>query len=198
MRRHLVGSSIVLAVAGLLLLTPSGSMAGGVTDASGTTPALLPTVSSLLTQNSPPPSAGSVSMASIPLTVVGTSATGPDNCNLYVGNYPHISTTYKRWGVKVFEEVTCDAAPPKQYISVTLYKDTCCGAYLEGSDSNTNYNQLKVGAGGAVDCSNLDQDTTFWGVASAYSIQHDGRQYSAEGQSPSATLKCGTPGGGLF
>jgi hypothetical protein len=140
-------------------------------------------------------------MASIPLTAIDTNSTGPggpDNCNLYVGNYPHISTTLKRSGVKVFEEVTCDAAPPKQYISVTLYKDTCCGAYLEGSGTNTNYHELKVGASGAVDCTNLAQDTTFWGVASAYSIQHDGRQYSAEGQSPSATLRCGTPGGGLF
>lgn len=205
MTKHLAGSSIVIAISSLLLLVPSGAMAGGLTSASGTALAALPTVSSLLfTQSSPSPNLDTTSITSIPLTAVGTSSKGaaspgianPDNCNLSVQNYPHISTTMKRNGVKVYEEVVCSIAPPKQYISVSLYKDTCCGPYLEGIGSNTNYNALTVGASGSVDCSNLTQNTVFFGVASAYSIQQNGVQYSAEGQSVSKTLKCGTRGGG--
>ena len=205
MTRHLAGSSILIAISGLLLLVPPGAMADGLTSAPGTALAALPTVSSLLVKQNPPsPNLTPTSITSIPLTAVDTNSkaaaspgiANPDNCNLSVQNYPHISTTMKGNGVKVFEQVVCTIAPPQQYIAVSLYKDTCCGPYLEGAGSNTNYYKLTVGASGSVDCSNLRQDTVFFGVASAYSIQQDRVQYSAEGQSVSKTLKCGTRGGG--
>src|SRR6266576_3360402 len=129
MTKHLAGSSIVIAISGLLLLVLSGAMADGLTYASGTALAPLPTVSSLLfTQNSPSPNLAPTSITSIPLTAVGKAAAGPgianpDNCNLSVQNYSHISSSMNKNGVKVFEQVVCTIAPPKQYISVSLYKD---------------------------------------------------------------------------
>src|SRR5207244_8393702 len=151
-------------------LVDAGALADRSAHASGTAIAPHPTGSSLLvTQNSPSPNLAPTSITSIPLTAVGKAAAGPgianpDNCNLSVQNYPHISSSMNKNGVKVFEQVVCTIAPPKQYISVSLYKDTYCGPYLEGVGSNTNYYKLTVGASGSVDCSNLTQTTVFFGV----------------------------------
>ncbi|PYX68205.1 MAG: hypothetical protein DMG78_25840 [Acidobacteria bacterium] len=206
MRKCLVESSLLVAILGLLLLVPSLAMAGGLESASRPAFAPLPSVSSLFAGNVSSQSPSSPPVGPVRLTAAGEiperagspGLFNPDNCNLYVGNYPHIATSMNRAGVKVFEQVNCSIAPSKQYISVALYKDTCCGSYFENQGSNTNYSQLSVGASASVNCQDTEQATTFYGVASAYSDQQDGGRYSAEGQSPDQTLRCGTPGGGLF
>jgi len=143
MTKHLAGSSIVIAISGLLLLVLSGAMADGLTYASGTALAPLPTVSSLLfTQNSPSPNLAPTSITSIPLTAVGTNSkaaaghgiANPDNCNLSVQNYPHISSSMNKNGVKVFEQVVCTIAPPSNTSLSLSTKTPAVGRTLRASD----------------------------------------------------------------
>lgn len=161
------------------------------------------TAASLLQSSGDSPSAVPATTGPVPLTSgTARSAAAPDipgayspsGCILNTGNYPHLAASARYGDAKVFETTRCKRNVPVLYISVALYKTDFLGYYFESSGSNRNYNKDNVGAGASKTCSNRTQDTTFFGIAYSYSLE-DGKTYSAEGSSPSKTLKCGTPGG---
>ncbi len=180
--------AIAAATSLLLLAVPSVANASPAVDAPAP-----PTASSLL---SSAPASAPVPMRepSNAAAFASPQAYSPAGCRLYVSNYPHLAKSLSYSGVKVFESASCTYPVSKLYFSVSLYKTDFWGSYYESNGSNTNYYSTYVGAGAGVYCSDLTQNTTFYGVAYSYS-QEGGITYSDEGVSPSVTLKCGTPGG---
>jgi len=196
---RLAVSSAVVVLSLMAVATPASATLSSATLSTGATPTAASLVTSATTPVTPPTPSGPV-----PLTAPTHSATGsasapqlaysPAGCELYTGNYPHFARSLDYRGVKVFASTSCQYRVDTLYISVSLYKTDFFGDYYESTGKNKNYYSDKVGAGAPQDCSNFTQNTTFFGIAYSYS-QEGGQTYSAEGVTPSRTLKCGTPGG---
>jgi hypothetical protein len=122
--------------------------------------------------------------------------TSPAKCELHFARKPHIQTSDKHKGERwadAFEFASCKRKVSTLYLSVSLYKDDFLGFYYEDSVRHTVHDKDYVASSPEVKCTS-SKSTTFYAISYAYSIE-SGKKYSAEGQSPSATLDCGTPGG---
>ncbi len=148
-----------------------------------------------------------VAVTAIPAAADQTPTTGsalvkpmaysPAGCTLHGGRRPHIQTSPKHKGERwadAFEFTSCKRNVGTLYISVSLYKTDLLGSYFEGNVHYTVHNKKYVAASPEVKCRNDTQATDFYAVSYSYSIE-SGKTYSAEGTSPTVSLKCGTPGG---
>lgn len=183
------------------LLTVSASSASTTAGTSATTTPATPAQSTSSASSSTPipltaPKAASTGTTGTPggSPAVVPLAVSPSGCLLNASGYPHLAASQNYEAAKVFDSTNCNVPVDTIYISVALYKYDFWGSYFENSGSNTNTFSSSVGAGASVTCSNLTQSTTFYGTAYSYDTEASGT-YSAEGQGPSQTLKCGTPGG---
>jgi hypothetical protein len=142
------------------------------------------------------PAAASQTTAAGP-ALVRPMAYSPAGCTLHAGRRPHIQTSPKHKGERwadAFEFTSCKRNVSTLYLSVSLYKTDLFGSYFEGNVHHTVHGKKYVASSPEVKCSNDTQSTNFFAISYSYSIE-SGKTYSAEGTSPTVSLKCGTPGG---